>query len=165
LFKCLARWAIPCKIEKEAFLNLFISYISNGADIVDFFSQIDDTNVVFSIPIMISILVFFSLSSLQFSFGLVSKVKRNENETNNNNNGILKRLQLLIFGTEIWALLLVLMFQDLPFFLMRIIVIVYYQQLSKNYTLYFFAIKTLIMSIVEIYMIGEIIVNDLRKRK
>ena len=164
MFKCLARWAIPSKIEKEAFLNLFISYISNGADIVDFFSQIDDSNVVFSIPIMISILVFFSLSSLQFSFGLVSKIKRNENETNNNN-GILKRLQLLIFGTEIWALLLVLMFQDLPFFLMRVIVIVYYQQLSKNYSLYFFAIKTLIMSIVEIYMIGEIIVNDLIKRK
>ena len=57
------------------------------------------------------------------------------------------------------------MFQDLPFFLMRVIVIVYYQQLSKNYTLYFFAIKTLIMSSVEIYMIGEIIVNDLIKRK
>ena len=125
--------------------------------------MVDDSNVVFTILIMNSILVFFSLSSLQFSFNLVSKIEQTESDSDNKSK--LKRLTMLIFGTEIWSLLIVLLLQDIPFFILRIIIIVYYQQLSKNYTLYFFAIKTLIMSLVEVYMIAKIIVNDLRKRK
>ena len=62
----------------------------------------------------------------------------------------------LIFSTEIWALMFVLFFQDLPFTIIRLLILIYYNQLSKNYTLYFFVIKNLILAIYEIYLISLI---------
>ena len=78
------------KLRREAFLNILVSCITNGAgnynkylclskmicilsihnlfvkDIVDFFSQVDDSEVKFDFLILVSILVFTSLASFQF---------------------------------------------------------------------------------------------------
>ena len=59
--------------------------------------------------------------------------------------GILERLNNVVFGTEVWAFLFVLFVQDLPFAALRLAVIINYEQLSKNYSLYFFVIKNLIL--------------------
>ena len=60
--KCLTRLAIPAKdknVQREAFLNVLINYIANGADIVDFFSQIDDVGETLSFNVTFSILSKF----------------------------------------------------------------------------------------------------------
>lgn len=97
---------------------------------------------------LVIFLVFFALSSLQFSFGLSATVIGSKEKIN--------PYKYLFFGTEIWALFMVLLFQDLPFAILRILILVYYKQLSKNYTLYFFAAKNLILSFYEIYLISLI---------
>jgi hypothetical protein len=101
---------------------------------------------------------------LQFSFGLASKVYINPSKANYSMSW-LKRVQTLIFGTEIWSLVFVLFLQDLPFSILRIIILIYYPGMSKNYTLYFFAAKNLGMAIVEIYIILGIIRKDIKKNK
>ena len=69
----------------------------------------------------------------------------------------------LVFGTEIWSLLFVFVVQELPFTVLRLVVMVHYQHLSKNYTLYFFVIKNLVLSACELYYIGVILVHHVKK--
>lgn len=71
----------------------------------------------------------------------------------------------LIFGTEIWALLIVLFLQDLPFAIIRLIILATYNQLSKNYTLYFFVIKNIILAGSEIHLIIVIYLEVKKKSK
>ena len=56
-----------------------------------------------------------------------------------------------------------LILQDLPFAIIRIIILIFYNQLSKNYTLYFFVIKNIFLAGSEIYLI-KIIISEFRKR-
>ncbi len=72
---------------------------------------------------------------------------------------------MLVFGTEIWSLLFVFITQELPFTVLRLIVMIHYKHLSKNYTLYFFVIKNLVLSVIELYYIGVILANHIKKRK
>jgi hypothetical protein len=66
----------------------------------------------------------------------------------------------MLFGTEIWAYLIVLFIQDLPFAVLRISVLINYDQLTKNYTLYFFVVKNVVLALSEIYYIVLILIND-----
>jgi len=164
LTSCLARWAYPVKMDKlknEAFLNIIISYITNGADIVDLFGYIDDTDVKFSSSMNMALLGFVSLSIFQFSFDLSTKLRVKKNAKHET--GPLARLKRLIFGTDIWAFLFVLLVQDLPFSVLRLSVVVYYDELSKNYTLYFFVVKNIILACCEVYYIGLIMFKEEEK--
>lgn len=66
----------------------------------------------------------------------------------------------MLFGTEIWAYLMVFFIQDLPFAVLRISVLINYDQLTKNYTLYFFVVKNVVLALSEIYYIVLILIND-----
>ena len=66
-------------------------------------------------------------------------------------------------GTEIWALLIVLVTQDLPFFIIRFLVLIYYPDLQKNYTLYFFVAKSFILVIFELYYMVAIVSENKQK--
>jgi len=48
LQKILIRWFMPMKyenIKKEAILSVLLSFITNGADIVDFFGNVDEATL------------------------------------------------------------------------------------------------------------------------
>ena len=75
------------------------------------------------------------------------------------------RINFLLFGTDIWSLLLVLLLQDLPFSIIRLLILIFYNQLSKNYTLYFFVIKNLMLAASEIYLVCLIIFEERKKFK
>jgi hypothetical protein len=59
----------------------------------------------------------------------------------------------LLFGTEIWAILVTFVFQDALFFIIRLMVLLRYQSTTKNYTLYFFVIKNFVLCLFELYRI------------
>jgi hypothetical protein len=103
------------------------------------------------------------LSAFQYSFDLSVKIDV-KNETNKKSTG--NKFFKLIFGTEIWSLLLVFIIHDLPFSIIRLLVLVHYEhKLSKNYTLYFFVIKNLVLSTCELYYISLLILKHLEEHK
>lgn len=157
---CFIKWTSPIKernLKDKAFLNILISYITNGADIVDFFSQVDDSEVLFTDSFVLVILIYFTLSSLQFCFGLSATAKMS---TKRFRSTALNRFFNLIFGTEVWALILVFFLQDMPFSIIRLLILINYKQLSKNYNLYFFVIKNILLALFEIYLVFVTIYNE-----
>ena len=83
------------------------------------------------------------MSIFQFSFDLSTKLSVKIDSSKKH--GLLTRLKNVVFGTEAWAFLFVFLVQDLPFAILRLSVIINYEKLSKNYTLYFFVVKNLIL--------------------
>ena len=68
-----------------------------------------------------------------------------------------------MFGTEIWALVLVMFTQDLPFFIIRLLVLINYPNLQSNYTAYFFVVKNFILIIFTIYYVTSIVIEIKKK--
>ncbi len=105
-------------------------------------------------------LVFFTLSSAQFSFTLSAKYKRSEKLTQSN---ALKLFELF-FCTETWALFFMLITQDLPFFIIRLIIIIVYG-VEKSYLLYFMLIKNAFLVILDSHMILNNILDERFRKK
>lgn len=103
--------------------------------------------------IVFFIQVFFSLSSIQFSINLGAKANRK----------VISRKWHHIFGvvfcTEMWAIIVVLLTQDLPFFIIRLIIIIQ-SGVEKEYVLYFMLIKNLYLCLLEVHMILNIFYNE-----
>jgi hypothetical protein len=60
---------------------------------------------------------------------------------------------MLVFGSEIWALCFILLFQDIPFFLIRLIILIEYTSFAKNYSIYFYVAKNFCLCLFEMYRI------------
>ena len=67
----------------------------------------------------------------------------------------------LIFGTEIWTIVVSLLLQELPFLLLRFYILVYIQLSfnSKRFSIIFFALKNLILCTAEIYRTAIIVIE------
>ena len=100
-------------------------------------------------------LVFFTTSSLQFSLVLSVELKlkqfRNENK--------FKNFFKFVLGSELWGLFFILTFQDLPFFVIRLLFLILYDSFKKNSILYFFVIKNFLLCIFEIYHVSVILIE------
>ena len=68
-----------------------------------------------------------------------------------------------VLGTEIWLLMMACFFQDFPFFITRLTILIKYK-LSKNFMLYFLISKNFMLSCLELYRI-YIIVKEEKKRQ
>ena len=66
----------------------------------------------------------------------------------------------LVFGTEIWALIIVLLCQDLPFFIIRSLILFEVKKVQQNYNLYFFVVKNFILVFFELYYIASIVLEQ-----
>jgi len=71
----------------------------------------------------------------------------------------------LTFGTEIWALVLVLLWQDLPFFVLRTKILLEITSLQSNYNLYFFVAKNFVLVFFELYYIVSIVLENIRENE
>lgn len=58
----------------------------------------------------------------------------------------------IIFGTEIWAIILIFSLQDFPFLILRIILVINYKT-ADQFTIYFFAAKNVLLCFTQIYKI------------
>ena len=95
------------------------------------------------------------MSAFQFSMTLSAKIETKQAE----NKSLCAKIHDLVLGTEIWALLVILITQDLPFFVIRLLILFSYDKLQKNYNLYFFVVKNFILVIFEFYYIISIVIE------
>ena len=107
---------------------------------------------------LILFLVFFSLSTLQFSFTLASK-----REIPHKKESYSKFILEMALSTEIWSLFLIFILQDMPFFILRILILVY-ADLSKNYMIYFLISKNFILILTELYRIYVIFCDEMKRK-
>jgi hypothetical protein len=96
--------------------------------------------------------VFFTFSVIQFSFTLTAIHAPKRLGAN--------KCIKLVFGTEIWALCFILLFQDVPFFLIRFLILIMYTSVAKNYSIYFYVAKNLCLCIFEVYRIAVIYISE-----
>ncbi len=148
------------KFRHEALLSLLVSFITNGTDVIDFFSYVDEERIFAEEQLVLCILTLFSLSTVQFSFTLSAKLERGSNL----NKGLGETVKEALFCTDMWSLLTVLLIQDFPFMLTRTYVIIYYGT-EKNYLLYFFVVKNYVLCIFELYAVVNIILSERHLRK
>jgi hypothetical protein len=96
------------------------------------------------------------LAAFQFSLTLSAKITTNCEE----NKSLIRKFSDLVFGTEIWALIIVLLFQDLPFFIIRLLILFEVKKVQQNYNLYFFVVKNFILVFFELYYIVSIVIEQ-----
>jgi uncharacterized membrane protein len=101
------------------------------------------------------------MASFQFSLTLSAKISTNYEE----NKSFLRKCYDLLFGTEIWALIIVLLCQDLPFFIIRLLILFNVQILQQNYNFYFFVVKNFILVFFDLYYIVSIILEQKELKK
>ena len=106
------------------------------------------TNIAF-------IKVVFSLSTLQFSLTLSAEAERSDES----HRTWTRKLYELFFCTELWAVVFILIFQDLPFLIIRMIVIIEYG-VFNNYLLYFLLIKNYVICLFGIYLIVNVLIDE-----
>ena len=69
----------------------------------------------------------------------------------------------ILLGSEVWSILLVLVTQDLPYLIVRL-VIMFKLGINVSATLYFFVLKNITLCVIDIYRIKSIII-EMEKEK
>ena len=85
------------------------------------------------------------MSSVQFSFTLSAKFQR----SNDLKQTVSLKIFELLFCTEIWAILVILLLMDLPFFIIRLVIIIKYG-VDKSYLIYFMLVKNALLCILDL---------------
>ncbi len=93
--------------------------------------------------------MFFTFSVMQFSLTLTAIHDLGERLNRN-------KFVRLVFGSEIWALCFILLFQDIPFFMIRLLILIKYSSLKKDYSIYFYVVKNFFLCLFELYRIAII---------
>jgi hypothetical protein len=71
----------------------------------------------------------------------------------------------VVFGTEMWLLIFMLLFQEIPFFIIRVVILTSFEKTSKNYTLYFMGIKNITNLFISSHKMYELIQEDRKQKK
>ena len=104
--------------------------------------------------------MFFTTSSLQYSLVLSSHLQL----TTTDSNKVVSFFNM-IFGTEIWQAIFIFTLQDFPFFIVRLLYLIFYQQLNKNYNLYFYVVKNFVLCLFDVYLSIVIFIEFKKKSK
>jgi hypothetical protein len=176
---------IPFKISlyKNEFFKLTLISFLNGSDIILLFEQALQSSIQSDRPFLIVLIgnylisiifilvylfqvnilckVFICLSTFQFSFMNNIKYRRRY---------VTKKLDQIIdiiFGTPIWALLITFMIHDLPFFILRVLILIYYPFKSNSFLsiCYFYTFKNLFLSLHELSMIFYYLFKSLFRKR
>ena len=166
-----SRWLAPKgHISRDELSTLLIGYLATASDIIDFFSILsEDRTLSFNRFFVYIVLLFWSISLIQFPFIRTAKIERihlskkelmrkyAEEPIERKSQKSQTRFQMFIesfktvLETEIWSIFLVLFTQDGPFLVVRIISIVYYG--IHTYSNYFFTTKNMLIIILQVYRI------------
>lgn len=134
------------RMQDEAIFYQVACFTTLSADLVEIAQFMQSVQVVKSNRLLKAFQVTFAVSIFQFSFSLGAFKQRDASLTG------LKRLLNIFLGTEAWSLALSLLAQELPCFVLRLLLI--FQHTSKReYALYFFALKNGLMVLLLIYRI------------
>jgi hypothetical protein len=158
IFLVLAKWHLPfstVKTSKTQHSYLLVCLISSAADVIDLVEYVNIDRIVKKIGIN-TLYAITSISLIQFSVTLTATRKLNLNKTG-------FRLVLdIVLGSEIWSIFFVLLTQELPYLIVRLLIV---SKLNINVTatLYFFILKNIALCILCVHRIERIIKEILRK--
>jgi hypothetical protein len=148
----LARWLLPMskRMDREAIFNQISRFMSTAADIIDIADYFGREGIADSYSLTKGVEIVFSISVTQFVFSMQATKARNVKLTS----GVRKFVDIL-FATEAWSLILSLVTQEIPCLVVRIIIIFTIDTL-KQFAVYFFALKNLLMIILLVYRIIQV---------
>ena len=160
IFLVLAKWHLPFstkKMAKTEHSNLLVSLISSAADVIDLVEYVNNGHIVKEVGINVLYAVT-SISLIQFCMTLTATKRMSDQNTG------MSLLIDFVFGSEVWAIVFVLVTQDLPYLIVRILIVTRLS-LYVSATLYFFVLKNIALCILDVYRIERIIRAIYAKKK
>ncbi|XP_074650433.1 transmembrane protein 26-like [Tubulanus polymorphus] len=145
LILIIGRWLLPKgKITRDQLSQLLLVYIGMAADILELFEAFKEDIVQTNIILTMAILGCWSLSVLQFSLVVTSTRKRSKRKRKWHHDHC-----CFCCETEIWAIATTVLMQDLPFLVLRLLLIVKFKVLS--YMNIFFTCKNTLVVLLQVY--------------
>lgn len=144
------------RMSKEVINKQLAMLVSAAADIVDIADHMQNELLANHYYLTKLIQVAFSLSIIQFSLSIGATKKRSKDPKLNDG---LWKLFDIVFSTEAWSLIIVIILQEIPCLVVRICFIFEFSGSKIRYSLYFFVIKNFLMVILYTYR-GIFIINS-----
>ncbi|CAD5206803.1 unnamed protein product [Bursaphelenchus okinawaensis] len=154
------RWLLPKgDISREQLSQILLAYLAISSDIVEFFDVFKEKVVYHNIHLQKLVLLAWTVSLLQFPFILtVSRARKMRVAITDDETIISKRdMSQVMYDVDIWAIVVASCLQDIPFFLVRVYLIVHYKLVT--YTMIFFLSKNALIIALQFYR-AVILFND-----
>uniref|UniRef100_A0A914VNT7 Uncharacterized protein n=1 Tax=Plectus sambesii TaxID=2011161 RepID=A0A914VNT7_9BILA len=161
------------EITREQLSQILLAYLAIASDIVELFDVFKERSVVIYKHLQYAVLGIWTLSLFQFPFVLtVSRARKMRVAvTKSTSEEDLKRIHYrtsarredrstfyqILHDVDIWAILLANSFQDFPFFVVRLYLMVGYKVMT--YTMIFFTCKNALIIMLQTYR-AFILIND-----
>lgn len=163
-FLFITRWVLPRgKVKREQLAELLFAFIGIGGDIMEFFSLLGEVEVRANKELVMVVLAIWSFSVLQFTMTITvihqPKRQRNINVVVSPHVDPDKELEYKKFRNELFAIILTMAMQDLPFVIVRLYTMIGYGLV--NYSLIFFTSKNIMIIGLLLYKICIITSNYL----
>ncbi|CAF1085205.1 unnamed protein product [Rotaria sp. Silwood1] len=156
----LSRWLLPKgELTREELSQLLLVYIGIAADIIEFFEVFKEKNVRTNVTLSILVLLFWTLSLLQFCLAFTISCGRQCRL-------VIKQEQerrFLCSPSDFWGMLMSLLLQDIPFFSFRAILLFHYRIFS--YSTVFFTSKNGLIIILQWYRITVIVATTISEER
>uniref|UniRef100_A0A914LMX4 Transmembrane protein n=1 Tax=Meloidogyne incognita TaxID=6306 RepID=A0A914LMX4_MELIC len=157
----MARWMLPrFELNREELSQILLAYMAITTDILEFAGLLNRSTVCSDSSLKMSILSAFALSLIQFAFILTASRSRKMRiavatkillSTNRHD------FRQAFFDLDIWSFLISLACQDLPFLIVRLIVLGWLWE--ADFALILFISKNILIILLEIYRI-YVLIND-----
>ena len=173
----ISRWLMPKgDLSRDQLSGLLLTYVGTASDCVDFFAILVE-DIGESRDFKIVVLAFYSWSLFQFMFIKTNVQDDDDDEmeedctTTNDDDKKRKKRDCKYFWdafvrrvlqTELWAIIVTLIMQDGPFFLIRVAAIFLYDLMSETHV--FFTAKNALMIMLQIYR-GVAIYQDYKEQQ
>ncbi|CAL1527460.1 unnamed protein product [Lymnaea stagnalis] len=161
-FLFITRWLLPRgRVTREQLAELLFAFIGIGGDIMEFFSLLGEVEVRANKELVMVVLAIWSFSVLQFTMTITvihqPKRQRNINVVVAPTVDPDKELEFKKFRNEMFAIILTMFMQDLPFMIVRLYTMIGYGLV--NYSLIFFTSKNIMIIGLLLYKICIITSN------
>ncbi|XP_072030766.1 transmembrane protein 26-like [Amphiura filiformis] len=175
----LGRWFAPKgKISRNQLSQLLLVYVGTSADILEFSTEGLQMEQVICNPILITcVLSIWSWSLLQFTLNLTVTLSTEKEDNKCRNMYAHRRRQrkkrekqnirkycgsCMCCETEVWAIGVSMVMQDIPFFMMRIYLLMVYE--VTNEAGFFFTCKNALVLLLQIYRLVVIVIEYYKGR-
>ncbi|EUB57383.1 Transmembrane protein 26 [Echinococcus granulosus] len=134
------RWLLPrFGISRDQLSQLLLINIGNAADILELFEAFNEEAVRTNTSLNICILCLWQASLLQFCFNKTATLEYNR----------VSGCEQLWFGTELWALFMSLILQDVPFLALRLTLVLHFN--VRSYSNIFFTCKNSLLILLQVF--------------
>ncbi|KAF7634698.1 hypothetical protein Mgra_00005846, partial [Meloidogyne graminicola] len=162
----ISRWILPrFELSREELTQILLAYMAITTDILEFLGLLNRQTVCAEYSLKTSILSAFALSLVQFAFILTASRSRKMRiavatkillSTNRHDFRQFNCLKAF-FDLDIWSLVISLVCQDLPFLIVRLIVLSWLWEI--DFALLIFILKNVLIIVLQIYRI-YVLLND-----